>query len=76
MSSEYPKSRLPGPAVRLFEMEEEQRLSEEARLAADPDATMRGSVPGHTVEMRPEAQRVLVEATRVVEATRPARRRR
>jgi len=54
----YPKSRLPGPAVRLFELEE-------AALLADPDATVRGLVAGgQTVKMHPREQQVLVNETR------------
>ena len=53
----YPKSRLPGPAVRLFDLEEQARI-------ADPDATVRGTVSGDTVDMPPEMEWILTDECR------------
>lgn len=49
----YPKSRLPGPAVRLFDLE---------LGAQDPDATVRrGTHEASTVAAAPEVEWVLTE---------------
>lgn len=51
----YPKSLLPGPAVRLFDLESLQQL--------DPDQTVRqGAHEAVTVSTPPEVEWVLVEA--------------
>lgn len=51
----YPKSRLPGPAVRLFDLEPE----------VDPDATVRrGAHDAETVASSPEVERVLADECR------------
>lgn len=53
MTRRYPKSRLPGPAVRLFDME----------IGLDPDETVRrGFHDEPTVTTKPEVEWVLVEA--------------
>lgn len=54
MTSPYPISRLPGPAVRLLDLERSAEL--------DPDATVRqGAHEAQTIAVSPEVEWVLVE---------------
>lgn len=55
MSSEYPKSRLPGPAVRMFDME----------MLLDPGTdTVRGSYDGPTLVQPMVVRQRYVDASR------------
>lgn len=54
MTTRYPTSRLPGPAVRLFDLEFGADL--------DPDATVRqGAHEAKTIALSPEVEWVLTE---------------
>jgi hypothetical protein len=54
MTTPYPASRLPGPAVRLFDLEHATEL--------DPDATVRqGAHEAQTIAVSPEVEWVLTE---------------
>lgn len=57
MTKRYPKSLLPGPAVRLFDLESLQQL--------DPDQTVRqGAHEAETVSVPPEVEWVLTDECR------------
>lgn len=55
------KSRLPGLAVRMFDLEEAE-LEQAGRTPPDPDNTIRTSFEEHTRNMRPEVEAIVVGA--------------
>ncbi len=68
-NSPYPKSRLPGPITRLFELELARKLAlgqEDDDDSPDPDQdeTIRVSFENETVRVNASTQNVLIEECR------------